>query len=94
MNNEPVWWVSTGDETRRLGGDSGTNVGSGPTTGVRSLKEVQILAAQWLRLYDGLRLHSPCGRRPPAPETIVFPGFALKDNELPSRTKDVALGLT
>ena len=34
------------------------------------------------------------GQRPPAPETIVWPGFALTDFAPPSPTPEVALGLT
>jgi hypothetical protein len=48
-----------------------------------------------LRLADnGLRSHSSLGQRPPAPETIVWPGFALADYGPPSLTREVALGLT
>jgi putative transposase len=39
-----------------------------------TLKEAQILIANWRRLYNGLRPHSSLGQRPRAPETIVFPG--------------------
>jgi putative transposase len=40
-----------------------------------TLKEAQILVADWRRLYNGLRPHSSLGQRSPAPGTIVFPGF-------------------
>jgi len=59
-----------------------------------TLKEAQILVAQWRRLYNGLRPHSSLGQRPPAPETIVWPGFSLADFGLPSLTREVALELT
>jgi putative transposase len=59
-----------------------------------TLEEAQILVANWRRLYNGLRPHSALGNRPPAPETIVFPGFALKDYAPPSKAKEVALALT
>ena len=38
-----------------------------------TLKEAQILIANWRRLYSGLRAHSSLGNRPPARETIVWP---------------------
>ena len=59
-----------------------------------TLKEAQILVAQWRRLYNGLRPHSSLRYRPPAPETIVFAGFALADYAPPSPTPEVALGPT
>ena len=59
-----------------------------------TLREAQILIADWRRLYNGLRPHSSLGQRPPAPETIVWPGFALADYGPPSLTQEVALGLT
>jgi putative transposase len=49
--------------------------------------------AQWRRLYNGLRPHSSLRYRPPAPETIVFAGFALADYAPTSPTREVALGL-
>ena len=36
-----------------------------------TLKEAQILTADWRRLYNALRPHSSLGQRPPASETIV-----------------------
>ena len=59
-----------------------------------TLKEAQILIAGWRRLYNGLRPHSSLGQRPPAPETIVWPGFALSDFAPPASMREVALGLT
>jgi putative transposase len=59
-----------------------------------TLKEAQILIANWRRLYNGLRPHSSLGQRPPAPETIVWPGFALADYAPPSPTLEVAMGLS
>ena len=59
-----------------------------------TLKEAQILVAQWRRLYNGLRQHSSLGQRQQAPETIVWPGFSLADFGPPSLTREVALELT
>ena len=59
-----------------------------------TLKEAQILVANWRRLYNGLRPHSSLGQRPPAPETIVWPGFSLTDYAPPTPTREVAMGLT
>ena len=59
-----------------------------------TLKEAQILIANWRRLYNGLRPHSSLGQRPPAPETIVLPGFSLSDFAPPKPMREVALGLT
>jgi len=59
-----------------------------------TLKEAQILVANWRRLYNGLRPHSSRGRRAPAPETIVFPGFSLKDYAPPALTQGTALTLS
>jgi transposase InsO family protein len=59
-----------------------------------ALREAQILTADWRRLYNGLRPHSSCGRRPPAPETIVYQGFKLADVAPPAPTTEVATALT
>ena len=59
-----------------------------------TLQEAQILIAGWRRLYNGLRPHSSLGQRPPAPETIVWPGFSLADYGPPSLTPEVTLALT
>jgi hypothetical protein len=58
-----------------------------------TLREAQILTADWRRLYNGLRPHSSCGRRPPAPATIVYQGFRLADVAPPTPTKEVATAL-
>ena len=58
-----------------------------------TLKEAQILMADWRRLHNGLRPHSSLGQRPPAPETIVFPGFSLSDFAPPRPMPEVTLGL-
>ena len=42
-----------------------------------TLKEATILIEQWRRHYNGVRPHSALGYRPPAPETIAFPGRGL-----------------
>jgi len=59
-----------------------------------TLKEAQIIIAGWRRLYNGLRPHSSLGQRPPAPETITWPGFSLADYSPPSLTPEVTLALT
>ncbi len=59
-----------------------------------SLKEAQIVVADWRRLYNGLRPHSSLKQRPPAPETLLFAGFSLADYAPPSKAREVALGLT
>jgi transposase InsO family protein len=59
-----------------------------------TLKEAQILIAGWRRLYNGRRPHSSLGQRPPAPETIVWPGFSLADYGPPSLTRKAASRLT
>ena len=59
-----------------------------------TLKEAQILVANWRRLYNGLRPHSSRGRRPPAPETIVWPGFSLKNYAPPALTPEMDLALS
>jgi len=59
-----------------------------------TLKEAQILVADWRRLYNGLRPHSSLGQRPPAPETIVWQGFRLADYGPPSLTPEPAMGPT
>ena len=45
-----------------------------------TLKEAQILVANWRRLYNGLRPHSSLGQRPLAPETT-----ACRASPLPTR---------
>jgi len=59
-----------------------------------TLKEAQILIANWRRLYNGLRPHSSLGQRPPAPETIAWPGFSLADYAPPSPSREMAMRLT
>ena len=59
-----------------------------------TLKEAQIIIAGWRRLYNGLRPHSSLGQRPPAPETIIWPGFSLADYAPPTSTSGVTLALT
>lgn len=59
-----------------------------------TLKEAQILIADWRRLYNGLRPHSSLGNRPPAPETIVWQGFALADWGPPAPTPEHCMGLS
>jgi transposase InsO family protein len=44
-----------------------------------TLKEAQILIEKWRREYNHLRSHGALGGRPPAPETIAWPGFSLED---------------
>ena len=59
-----------------------------------TLKEAQILIEQWRREYNHLRPHSSLAGRPPAPETILWPGFPLADYGPPSATPELALGLS
>ena len=40
-----------------------------------TLKEAQVLIESWRRHYNAVRPHSSLGYRPPAPETIVMPGW-------------------
>jgi hypothetical protein len=53
---------------------------------LRTLKEAQILVERWRREYNHLRPRSSLRYLPPAPETTVFPAFALADYASPSPT--------
>ena len=59
-----------------------------------TLKEAQILIEQWRREYNHLRPHSSLGGRPPAPETILWPGFSLEDFAPATFTREPALALS
>ena len=59
-----------------------------------TLKEAQILTQQWRREYNHVRPHSSLGGRPPAPETIIWPGFSLQDFAPPTFTREPALALS
>jgi putative transposase len=59
-----------------------------------TLKEAQILIEHWRREYNHLRPHSALGGRPPAPETIAWPEFLLKDFAPPALTREPALALS
>ena len=59
-----------------------------------TLKKAQILVANWRREDNRLRPHSSLGGRPPAPETLVWPGFSLKDYVPPAFTQQPALALS
>ena len=60
-----------------------------------TLKEAQILTANWRREYNHLRPHSSLGGRPPAPETIVWPGIlAPRLRAPPTFTQKPALALS
>lgn len=59
-----------------------------------TLKEAQILTQKWRREYNHLRPHSSLGGRPPAPETIVWPHFSLRDFAPPALTREPALVLS
>jgi transposase InsO family protein len=59
-----------------------------------TLKEAQILIEHWRREYNHLRPHSSLGGRPPAPETIVWPDFSLKEYAPPTPTRRPALALS
>ena len=38
-----------------------------------TLQEAKILIEAWRRRYNTIRLHSPLGYRPPAPEVLMWP---------------------
>jgi transposase InsO family protein len=59
-----------------------------------TLKEAQILIEHWRRQYNHLRPHSSLGGCPPAPETITWPRFSLKEYGPPAITHDPALSLS
>ena len=59
-----------------------------------TLKEAQILTQHWRRGYNHLRPHSSLGGRPPAPETIAWPDFSLKDFAPPALTREPAFALS
>jgi len=59
-----------------------------------NLKEAQILIEHWRREYNHIRPHSSLGGRPPAPQTIAWPGFSLKDYGPPAFTREPALSLS
>jgi putative transposase len=59
-----------------------------------TLKEAQILIEHWRREYNHLRPHSSLGGRPPAPETIVWPDFSLKEYAPPALTRRRAIALS
>ena len=44
--------------------------------------------------YNHLRPHSSLGGLPPAPETMVWPGFSLKDFASPAVTREPAPALS
>ena len=57
-----------------------------------TLPEAVVLVEQWRRLYNTVRLHSACGGRPPAPETIKPSPWFLKMPQL--QGPPMAVGLT
>jgi putative transposase len=59
-----------------------------------TMKEAQILIEHWRRQYNQLRPHSALGGRPPAPETMAWPAFSLKDYGPPAITHEPALSLS
>jgi putative transposase len=59
-----------------------------------TMKEAQILIEHWRREYNHLRPHSSLGGHPPAPETIAWPDFSLKDYAPPAITHEPALSLS
>jgi putative transposase len=59
-----------------------------------TLKEAQILIEHWRREYNHLRPHSSLGGRPPAPETIVWPDFSLREYTPLTLTRQPALALS
>jgi hypothetical protein len=59
-----------------------------------ALKEGHIVVANWRRLCNGLRSQGSFGGRPPAPETLVWPGTPLEDFAPPALTQLPALTLS
>jgi transposase InsO family protein len=59
-----------------------------------TLKEAEILIEHWRREYKHLRAHSSLGGRPPAPETIAWPGLSLADYSPSALTREPALALS
>ena len=59
-----------------------------------TLKEAQILIEHWRREYNHIRPHSSLGGRPPAPETIAWPGFSLRDYGPHALTREPVLSLS
>ena len=53
-----------------------------------TLKEAQILIEQWRREYDHLRPHSSLGGPQPVLETLLWPGFSLKNYAPPAPTRE------
>jgi putative transposase len=59
-----------------------------------TMKEAQILIEEWRRQYNHLRPHSSLSGRPPAPETLAWPGFSLAEYSPPALTRGPALALS
>ena len=59
-----------------------------------TLKEAQILIEHWRREYNHIRPHSSLGGRSPAPETIAWPAFSLKDYGPHALTREPVLSLS
>ena len=59
-----------------------------------TLKEAQILIEHWRREYNHIRPHSSLKGRPPAPETLLVPGFSLKDYAPPTLKRQPAVSLS
>jgi transposase InsO family protein len=59
-----------------------------------TLKEAEILTQHWRREYNHLRPHSALGGRPPAPETLLWPGLSLQDYAPPTLKRRPALSLS
>ena len=59
-----------------------------------TLKEAQILIERWRCEYNHIRPHSSLSGRPPAPETLVWSDFSLKDYAPPTLNPEPALLLS
>ena len=59
-----------------------------------TLKEAQILIEHWRHGYNHLRPHSSLGGRPPAPETLLVPGFSPRGYAPPTLKRQPALSLS
>jgi transposase InsO family protein len=59
-----------------------------------TLKEAQILIEHWRREYNHIRPHSSLKGRPPAPETLLWPRFSIKDYAPPNLMQEPSLSLS
>ena len=59
-----------------------------------SVEHARVVLENWRCEYNTEHLHSSLGGRPPAPETIVWPDFSLKEFAPPALTQEPALALS